>query len=888
MDSKKRIIEVTFPIEELSGSGARQITGLHTWWARRPLGPTRATTYAALVDNPSVSPQKKDNDALLTNNVIPHPSKHSFISELSRWENALNPLWIDQARRDILDSNNGKPPKVLDPFGGGGSIPLETLRLGCETHSCDLNPVSVLIQKCTLEYPQRYGMRLYNDVKKWGEHILMQVKQELQPFYPIEPDGSEVYANLWAHTLPCQNLDCPIVIPLMKNFWLAKTKSNKRIALLPSKLDKQIHFQIVGIGFEPIPSNFDPSKEGTIKNAVVTCPVCRNTIPAEDTRRLFQDGEVGEHMLAVVTKHPNISGKAYRLASNADFEVFKSSQRHLLKKRNILMDDWGYNPIPDEPTLEKIGSGAERSISMHQYDLRDWGSLYNHRQQLTLISFTEKIREAYPIILSKVDNDPEYARVITTYLGLWLNCVADNSSNFCTWESSSESVSHVFGRQALSIAWDYAESNPLRVASNRLNTLLKPLEHLSRMRTSPANVKQSSATSLPYPDNTFNAVLTDPPYYDNVPYAYRADFFYVWLKRSIGELYPDLLQEQLTPKNDEIVAYGHLDGGLAVGKQLFEDGLSKAFREIHRVLKPEGIAVIVYAHKLTSGWETLINALLDSGLVITAAWPIDTEVKSRLRARNTASLASSIYMVARKSEQKEFGLHKEVRGKIEEYLKKRYVELWESGISGADLFIASIGSALQVFGQYKEVRDFKGKLIRADRMLEDIRELVSSQAAEQIGTEATSLTRFYFLWRQEHGEKRVAFDAANQLALSFGIELTEKFGEESFIQRDLTFVRVLGPHERNSDFSTSSELIDILHHALLLWISDKREEMIWHLSKDGIGLNELIWNVAQAVSLALPLKAKERRWLEGWLADREAIKREIAVNIEENKQSSLF
>ena len=886
MSNNKRIIEVAFPVEEVSGRGAREISGLHTWWARRPLGPSRATAYAALVDNQLASQATKFSKN--TDKFLNLP-KQVFIAALAEWKNTLKLLWINQAKQDILESHDGKPPKVLDPFGGGGSIPLEAQRLGCETHSCDLNPVAVLIQKCTLEYPQNYGPRLYDDVKKWGEQILSQMKVELKPFYPQESDGSDIYAYIWARTLPCQNLNgCSAVIPLINQFWLSK-KENKKVALLPDEKDGQIVFRIVGTEYEPIPDNFDP-EEGTITNGVVTCPLCKTAIPSEEKTLLFQNGKADESLLVVVTKHPDITGKNYRLARDADKMIFNQAQEQLCKKRELLKEKGGLDPVPDEQTPKIKGPGAERAISIHNYNLNTFGALFNTRQQLALVTLVGEIRKTYSdMIIQGYTTD--YSRAVSAYLGLWLSRVTELSSNLCRWKSGSESSVEVFGMQTLPMIWDYGEANPIRIGMNRLKTILKPLEHLCSMESEPVTVKQASAMDLGehYPDESFDAVLTDPPYYDNVPYSYLSDFFYVWLKRSVGELYPELFTEHLTRKNNEIVAYGHQKGGFGAGKQFFEEGLSKAFSEIYRILKPNGIAVIVYAHKSTEGWETLINALLDSALVITGAWPIETEKGDRLRAINSAVLASSIYMVARKREQEAFGLYQDVKKELEDHLKQKLFTLWESGFSGADLFIAAIGSGIEVFGKYKQVIDNDDTDIRADRMIADIREILERFDGEQAGMAGTRLTRFYLRWRRQHGEKPVIFNDAHELALSLGIELTEEWGEKSFIRKERTNVRVLGPQEREqTDLSNSEELIDILHHTLVLWRSGNRPEMIQVLSKDSVGSNELIWNVAQQISATLPANSQEHQWLEGWLADQDTIQREVARILENPQQETLL
>ena len=880
MNNKKRIIEVAFPVEEVSEQGRRpqsEITGLHIYWSSKPLGPSRATTYAALV-NSDLPSQSLVNDKYF----LMVPEKLNFIADLAKWENALKPLWIRSAREDILKSYGGKPPKVLDPFGGRGAIPLEAQRLGCETYSCDLNPVAVLIQKCTLEYPQKYGHHLHDDVKKWGNLILAQLKEELAPFYPKEPDGSDVYAYVWARTLPCQNLNCNAIIPLMSQFWLAQN-SKRRIALFPYKVDGHIAFRIVGTGHGTIPDRFDPVK-GTVTRAIVTCPLCNSTITANQTRRFFQDGLAGERMLAVVTRHPNRKGKQYRLTTEKDVAIFNEAQKHLSEKRERLRAAWGIDPVPDEPTPNSKVLG----FRIGNYNLNTYGDLFNARQQLTLVTLTEKIQEVHAEM--HTDHDPEYAKAISTYLGLWSDRIADKGSNLCLWRKTVETVEKLFGMAALPMIWNYGEANPLHIGANRLKTFLKPMLHLCQMdKGSTTTVEQASAQSLPYPDNTFDAVLTDPPYYNNAAYAYLSDFFYVWLKRSIGEHHPELFKEPLTPKGTEIVAYSHREGGLEAGKQAFEDGLAKAFQEMHRVLKPDGIAVIVYAHKSTEGWETLINALLDSGLVVTGAWPIDTEKKSRLRAINSAVLASSIYMVVRKKEQEPFGLYQDVKAELETFLEQKLFILWEWGFSGADLFIAAIGLGIEVFGKYETVIDDDDNLIRADRMIADIREILERFDGDQAGIAGTQLTRFYLRWRRQYRDQSVPFDKAKKLALSLGIELTEQWGEGSFIQQEKTNVRVLGPQERElTDVSESQELIDTLHHALLLWSSGNREEMIQSLSKDRIGLNELIWNVAQQIRDALSADSQERQWLEGWLADRETIQREIGETQENLLRETLF
>ena len=885
----KRFIELSFPLKEVSIESAREknirhghISTLHIWWARRPLASSRATNYASLMPAPK--------------NVEEWNKKKQFIVDLSKWENSLNLHLIEKAKRDILEANNGRPLKVLDPFAGGGAIPLEALRLGCETYAGEYNPVAVLILKCTLEYPQRYGKSkkinvkrgiietereinpLLEDVKKWGNWVLEEAKKEIARFYPNEDNGSIPVGYIWARTIPCQNPSCNAEIPLMRQFWLAK-KNNKKIALKPYVNNGKVEFEIVK---NP---NFDPSK-GTVSRAVAKCLVCGSTVDAKTTRKLFQEGKAGQRMVAVVLHHPNRQGKTYRIATEQDLEIYREAEKYLQEKRKKLMDEWGIDPVPDEGLVR---TGGNQMAVLH-YGMYKFGDLFNSRQKLALITFTEKVRLAYKKMIEE-GYDEEYAKAVVSYLGFIFDKVMQFCSSNCTWKVDTTQVINAFvGRQALQMTWDYFELNPISGIStswpHSLKVVLDGLKITNGIKM-PATVTQSSATELPYPDNYFDAVFTDPPYYDNVPYSYLSDFFYVWLKRTIGDLYPDLFSTPLAPKSREIVAYTH-NKSWEEAKSYFEENLKKSFQEIHRVLKPSGIATIVYTHKSTSGWETLINSLLDSGLVITASWPIHTEMKARLRAKESAALASSIYFVARKMERKETGWYNEVKEEIKKHIYEKLERLWQEGISGADYFISAIGSAIEIFGKYKKVMDFEGNIIRADKLLDFVREIVTDYAVRQIlhngiAGELSPLTRLYLLWRWTYKEAKAHFDDARKLAQSTGIDLAKEWNK-GFIKKDKEFIKILGPHERDiKELKNQKELIDVLHSALNLWKEGKREDMKEVLMGSGFGNKDAFYRVGQAISETLPLESKEKRLLDGFLSGKERIISEMKEGVQQRK-----
>ncbi len=461
--------------------------------------------------------------------------------------------------------------------------------------------------------------------------------------------------------------------------------------------------------------------------------------------------------------------------------------------------------------------------------------------------------------------------------------MSDKGATLCIWSVTDEYLAHVFGRQALPMTWDYFEFNPFSESTGDWLTALveRPVNHCSQTSPIPATVTQSSATSLPYPDNFFDAVFTDPPYYDNVNYAELSDFFYVWLKRTVGDLFPDLFSTPLVPKSQEIVANPIRQGSQENAKGFFEENLKKSFQEIHRVLKQDGISIIVYAHKSTSGWDTLINSFLDSGLVPTAAWPIDTEMEASLLAKESAALASSIYIVARKMERQPTGFYTQVKEELKQHLNKKLDRLWQEGIGGADFFIAAIGSAIEVFGKYIKVMDYEGNIIRADRLLEDVRKIATDYAVHQIlhngfAGEISDITRFYVLYRWDFGEARVHFDEANKLAHSCGIDLASEWNKDGFIKKEKEFIRVLGPQERRIEaLKGLTELIDVLHHILLLWEKGKRDDMLKLLNETGYGESEAFYRVAQAISETLPNESKEKKLLDGFLVGRERLMDEI-------------
>ncbi|MEW5932262.1 MAG: DNA methylase, partial [Bacillota bacterium] len=692
-------------------------------------------------------------------------------------------------------------------------------------------------------------------------------------FYPPDPDGSLPVGYIWARTVTCQNPACGAQIPLMRQTWLAK-KDNKQVALRLVPRGTEIDFAIAA-GRE---IDFDPEK-GTIARARVICPCCGSGLTDKEVRRQFQEDKAGQRMVAVVLHHSGRQGKAYRLATEADLEVFREAQAYLEQKRQELLDKWGYDPVPDEPitlTPSRTMGGTNRILN---YGMSSWGDLFNPRQKLALITFAEKVRQAHEKMLAE-GYEEEYARAVVTYLALGVDELARFTSTLNPWKVDAEAIVHVFGRQALPMLWDYNENNPVGSHGgtwvNRTKEMMDVVINLCGLRDS-ATVTQASATALRCRHDYFDAVITDPPYYDNVPYSYLSDFFYVWLKRAVGHLYSDLFATPLTPKAEEIVAYSHEQGGVEAGKRYYEEKITRAFREIYRVLKPDGIAVIVFAHPSTEAWETIINALLQSGLYLTASWPINTEMGTRLNARESAALASSIYMACRKRTTEETAYYNEIKPLVEEKIRQKLDQFWNEGIGGSDFFVAAIGPALEVFGRYARVETYAGEEVKAKELLEFVRKTVSEYALARIlknghlgGIDAEA--RFYLLWRWTYNSGRVLFDEARKLAAACGLEI-EAYWNGGFIKKDKEYISVLGPKERDRRFLEKgkfSHMVDVLHACLLLWEKNQRQRISEILTASGHLYNNSFWQLVQAVAEVLPAGDKEKQMLQGFLYGRDS------------------
>lgn len=832
----KKFIESSFPVNEFNKESKEtmKIGNLHKWWARSSLACSRAICYAALASEPL--------------DELDWIQKRNLIIQLSRSD---DPDLIQLAKKDIP-----KTPKVLDPFGGGGSIPLEALRLGCETHSTEYNPVAVLMEKCTLEYPQRYGKNLSEDFSKWMSWVFEAVKREVGMFYPDEPDGSKVTDYIWARTIPCQNPGCGAEIPLMKQFWLVN-KKNRKITLYPQVVDGEVNFEI--LSGDDVPSGFDPT-QGSVNRAVARCPVCGSVVEAKLTRKLFEEGKACQRMVAVATKNPHDRNKSYRTPNSMDIELFEEAITQLrVKEREAMIS------LPDEFISQEKGICLQ-ALSVRNYGFKKWKDLFNPRQQLVFLSFINKISQARAIMLSE-GLDEDYVKAITSYMALNLGKLQHLYSGLARWNPRTENVRDLFGRPAISLRWECGEINPflegMRYSSN-ISTFINETSEVKGK----CSISHSSATALPYMDNYFDAVITDPPYYNNIPYSFLSDFFYVWLKRNLGDLYPELFLSPLTPKKYEILAHSN-EGSYADANYYFERKLKESFKEIYRVLKEKGVLVVGYTHKTTEGLENVINSLHETGFSIRSSWPLNSMLKNRLRSNNSAAISSSIYITARKITKSEVGFYKNVKDNIREHLPEKLDRLWEEGILGTDFLISSMGLGIEPFDMYEKVLDNSGNEIKFSTFIGFLRKFILDYISEKVFynvkiTEISPRTMFYVLWRWNWGESNVPFDEARKLAHSTGLNLEKELDKE-FILKKGSNLKLLGPDERSN--MKTKDMIDILHRLCILWKNGENKKIKDLLRKSDLN-TENLYAIAKTISRTLPNQSVEKKLLEGFLSNQ--------------------
>ncbi len=976
----KRLIEVDLPIKRVSAHARREknirhghISTLHIWWARRPLAACRAVVCAALWPDPADAqcPERfrdearrlmrrwsSDHLALigpdsftrfshirrkpeqLDDNLALRQALLDFIADFADWGNSTRKEYLTVSRalttaahRNSEDGASGGKPLIIDPFAGGGAIPLEALRVGADAFASELNPVAVLLNKVILDYVPRYGQCLADQLRVWGPWIKEKAQQDLAGLYPDDTNGSKPVSYLWARTIQCEGPGCGATIPLIRSLWLAK-RSRGAVALrmIPDLETKNVSFEVI--------ENASSGEVGggTLRRGSATCPVCGYAIKGERVRAQFagrRGGADDARLLCVVYERDGT--KRYRLPREADHQAVQKA-RQLREKLEADGSSSDLSVIPDEtlPYLRSI-------FNINLIDVTRWGDLFSARQAVAMAALSSALRAAADNIKKE---QPELATAIITLLACAIDRQADYCTSICTWVQDGEFIGHNFAQgQSLPIKWDFAEVVPLSTGSGNwdgaIGWIARVVERLAQSDLSIGQVEEGSATKQVLPDDSADAFITDPPYYDSVPYADLSDFFYVWLKRTVGSLYPELLAGDLSPKREEIVQLAERNPNYSYKtKEHFETLLRNALTEGRRVTKPGGIGVFVFAHKETSAWETILQAVIDAGWVATASWPIDTEMGTRLRAKNAAALASSVHIVCRPRENEDgtasnhVGDWRDVLQELPIRIHHWMPRLQEEGVVGADAIFACLGPALEIFSRYSYVEKASGERVLLAEYMEHVWATVAREALSRVlegadvsGIDPDARLTLMWLWTLSAGDSTngrtiaeeevsnaplgtsgyaLEYDAARKIAQSLGANLEKlrsvvqvkgdtarllpvaertkhlfgkedsRVGKQKQHAQLIMFATTDGTDEQGEAGITDAPeagatVLDRIHQSMLLFASGRGEALRRFLVEEGVGQDQRFWRLAQALSALYPSSSAEKRWVDGVLARKKGL-----------------
>ena len=810
--ARRKLIEIDLPLDVINAESAREKSirhghpsTLHLWWARRPLAACRAVLFASLVDDPADCPEFPDPDAQRAE----RQRLHDLIKRLVKWENSSDPNLLAEARYEIarsiaraagdtapndpaavLDYLNNQAKPIYDPFCGGGSIPLEAQRLGLRAVGSDLNPVAVLITKALIELPPQFAHRppvnpdadhlglttgkgknakktpwrgaagLADDVRYYGRQMRELAWRRIGHLYPQVPrpggGPATVIAWLWARTIPCPNPACGIAMPLIRN-WQLSTKKNNLHWMKPviDRDNRSVSFVVQN-------HNRDIPKNGTVNRNSATCLACHGAVALEYVRQQARAGNMGETMTCVVAE-----GDRNRIFMSTNPEIKKIVSRAAAP----------WKPQQPMPT-------TAYKVSGRGYGITHWHQLFTERQLTALTAFSDMLAEVKQLVIQDGATE-EYANAVVTYLALVVSKLSDSNSSFSTYHVPMECVRNVFARQAIPMAWDFAEGNPFADAAGTWNLFLdkvvKVLERLPETNNH-GQVHQADAATTIHADNG-PVIVTDPPYYDNISYAELSDFFYVWLRPLLREIYPDLFSGIRVPTQEEMIAAPRFDNADA----RFESLLGQALRLIRERCSPDFPSSIFYAYKqqeqerdgvTSTGWETMLTALINAGFHVVGTWPMRTEFTSRSNAMAANTLASSVVLVCRPrpadapvANRGEFiaALGREMPPKLDQLTR-------EAHIAPVDLRQAAIGMGMAVYSRYRSVATLAGEPVTVRQALMAINDAVDHYLRQQAG-ELDAESRFCLDWLQAHPKGQGDYGIAETLAVAYDMSVYDRLAQ---------------------------------------------------------------------------------------------------------------
>jgi putative DNA methylase len=890
--SPKKLIEVALPLDEINAAAAREKSirhghpsTLHLWWARRPLAAARAVIFAQMVNDPSETVQGDKRLRETKLKIVNEREKlFDIIRELVKWENTNNEEVLNKAREAIKESwrftcelnkkhpqadelfNPEKLPAFHDPFAGGGAIPLEAQRLGLESYASDLNPVAVMINKAMIEIPPKFSGQapvgpipagdkqgktvedwsgskgLAEDVRRYGYWIRERAFNQIGHLYPkveitnemiasrpdlkpYENQSLTVIAYIWARTVRSPNPRYSNRhVPLISNFVLSSNKKGPSY-IEPVVDEDKLSFE-VKIGTPPA-----DAKKGTKagRGASFTCLLSDTPMSSDYVRSEFKNGRSSTSLLAVV-----VEGKPGRVYLSATKEIESTAQK--------CAPDWK----PEFP----MNQNCKDLVSGRGYGFSAWHQLFTDRQLKALTTFSDLVSAAKNRIVRDLEsigkiNDGiplykggtgvlAYAEAVSVYLAFGVDKMADRHSSFVRWDPTptASGIINTFSRQAIPMSWDFPEGNPFSSASGNfeggIDWIVKSLQKLP-ICEKPGHALQVEAQKQV--SSALKVVSTDPPYYDNISYADLSDFFYVWLRSSISEIYPDLFGTMAVPKTDELVASSHRHGSALDAEKFFLNGMAEAINNLAVNAHPGFPVSIYYAFKqsetkdtgtASTGWETFLEAVVNSGFSIDGTWPMRTELANRMIASGTNALASSVVLVCRKRSENAVSIS---RRQFQRELREEMPEALEAMIGGSsgaspiapvDLAQAAIGPGMAIFSKYEAVLNQDGSKMSVHDALILINRAITDYLNPDSGNFDND-TLFCDDWFSQYGWSTGPFGDANTLAQAKGTSV-DGVREAGVIESGGGKVRLLKWSEYPTDWDpktdTRTPVWEACHHMI--------------------------------------------------------------------------
>jgi putative DNA methylase len=827
------------------------------------------------------------------------PNRHLETTEIKAKEKALH---------DAIENYLDHMPRVFDPFAGGGAIPLEAARLGCRTFGNDINPVAHIIQRGSVEFPQKYGKpitytreaflkqypvfaeeqitkmaaepnynyslnpaveiegyddavskrndiknateihvknRLAFDVEYYARQMLAEAEKEIGHYYP-EVNGRKPIAYYWTRVGTCSNPSCRAEVPLLKQFYLAN-KKGKQVHLNPVINGTEINFEI---------KTGEIDREGWMTSRSLKCPCCGNATAVEEIKKQSVNNGLKEKLIAVIEESEK--GKNYRLP--------------LQKEKDIIISDdlFDFSKVPTEKMQE-----IPDLVSGRGWGIRHWYQMFSRRQLLAMQTFVNHLANIKEV-WTETGELTDYQKGVVTYLGIWIDRLSPIFTTFGRWDTSRENLQHPFSRQAIPMIFDYPEGNPFSnvtgSASNQLVWITRYI--IDEFNSFTAHCNHTSSGEInQFKPKYLNAVITDPPYYDAIAYADLADFFYVWLKRTLGDVFPFNFATPQTPKTEECTALKHHhEGKLDKAKQHFENKLQQIFTAIEQ--QTSGVVSIMFAHQSTEAWTTLVNSILGSNMNITGSWPFDSEMGNRMIAMEKLALASSVTVSCRPNIQEGCAGYKQVKSKIENRIKREVGELYANGFRGADLLTACFGKAVSEFGEYKTVEKADGTPVTVSELLELARDAAFNAIISDIDTD--DVTKFYIGWLNLFGFTQTEHDDVMRITqVGLSVEVAELHRnhvfETSGNKESLSGYKARCKANQKLGTQAGSYTIDKIHKAMSLYELGNRPNLVEFLGEVAPSVDAAFWRVCTAVAEVLPPGYDDHKQLSGLMANKESL-----------------